>query len=204
MIYCYRNRRRSEINQSELQAIAAQHSQEGEEQGEELGSGDFHGNERGGDKEEDQRSLLGSSEDSGEIERDRNSESASSKRTVLHTYSVFISNIGSDKKCRVSNSTDQHHHHSNKNVSIKERGCSTSEAEHCHVDLKETDLVGNGGVIELPGDGSCSSREGGQERGEREEKQAAGRGREEVKVGWRGKAKRGIKTALVDLKLFLW
>ena len=113
---------------------------------------------------------------------------------MLHTYSVFISNIGADEKCRISNSTDHHHHHHH------QRNCSKNEEEYCSIDLKETDLVGNGDIssaVEVPGDGNSSP-----ERGEGET--ATGRGREEVKLGWRGRLKRSIKMALVDLKLFLW
>ena len=113
---------------------------------------------------------------------------------MLHTYSVFISNIGADKKCQVSNSTDHHCHH--------QRNCSSNEEEQCCIDLKDTDLVGNGGIssaVELPV-GSSSSPELRRGKG----KTPAGRERGEVKLGWKGKVKRSIKTALVDLKLFLW
>jgi hypothetical protein len=203
-ILCFRNRRRSEINQSELQAIASQHSHDGEEQGEEFGSD-------GGAKDEDQRSLLGSScEDVNELEaeRDRDDENneASGRRTVLHTYNVFISNIRANEKCQVSNSSD-HHHHGNNSLSIIEK---TSEEEHCHIDILETDLAGNGDVstaIELPGDSHDRTQEGVAERegeGRREGERPAAAAREEVKPGWREKIKRGIKTSLADLKLFLW
>ena len=117
---------------------------------------------------------------------------------MLHTYSVFISNIGANEKCHSSD----HHHHGNNNLSVMERSCSTSEEKHCHID--ETDIVENGGVstaVDLPGDSRGSGRKGGLERGEAETPAAA---REEVKPGWGGKMKRGLKASLADLKLFLW
>ena len=198
----YRNRRRSEINQSELQAIASQHSQEGEEQGEELGSS-YHGN-KGGVKEEDQRSLLSSCEDINKVEDERDRDGEASNRTVLHTYSVFMSNIGADEKCQVNNSPDNHH---SDDLSLMERNCSTSEEEYCHINLKETstDLVGNGEIssaVELPFDSSSSSSP--EDGLRREVDTTAVRGREEVKLAQRARVKRGIKAALVDLKLFLW
>ena len=85
-----------------------------------------------------------------------------------------------------------------------ERGCSSSEEKHCRVDGNETDLVENGDVstaIDLTDDSCGSGREGGLERGAGETPAAA---REEVKLGWRGKMKRGLKASLADLKLFLW
>ena len=126
---------------------------------------------------------------------------------MLHTYSVFISNIGANEKCHSSN----HYHHGNDNLSVMERGCSSSEEKHCRIDGNETDLVENGDVstaVDLTDDSRGSGREGGLERregrlerGARETPAAAG---EEVKLGWRGKMKRGLKASLADLKLFLW
>lgn len=135
---------------------------------------------------------------------------------MLHTYSVFISNIGADEKCQVSSSTEHQHHHSDNDSRVMERTCSTSEEEHCLINLNATDVVENGDVsraVELHGERSGSldlegglGRRKGNSREERREREtpSAGRGREAVKPGWRGKVKRGIKTALVDLKLFLW
>ena len=127
---------------------------------------------------------------------------------MLHTYSVFISNIGANEKCHSSD----HHHHGNDNLSAMERGCSSSEEKHCRIDGNETDLVENGDVstaVDLPGDSRGSGREEGPER---REGRLLGRGAgempaatgEEVKPGWRGKMKRGLKASLADLKLFLW
>ena len=90
-------------------------------------------------------------------------------------------------------------------MSLTDRNSSISEEEHCNVDLNETsrDLVENreksSAVIELPGD---SSRAEDELRGD-VDTAAAGRGRE-MKLAWRGRAKHAIKTALVDLRLFLW
>ena len=192
-----RNRRRSEINLSELQAVASQHSQEGEEQGEELGSGDH-----GQIKDEDQRSLLGSCEDINEVEsdhcseRDRDGDSDDgNRRTVLHTYSVFISNIGADEKHRVSNSTNHHSDHSNH----VDRSCSSEEQDHCCINVEEN-------TTELEGSGETSSNvdQRGNSSSAVVEVKEGGSGKREVKLARKEKVKSGIKAALVDLKLFLW
>ena len=148
---------------------------------------------------------MGSCEDVNELEAEREGDGdhhgTTSRRTVLHTYSVFISNIGANEKCHFS----AHHHHGNDNLSVMERGCSGGEEKHCRIDGNETDLVENGDVstaVDLPGDSRGSGQEGGLlARGTRETPAAAG---EKVKLGWRGKMKRGLKASLADLKLFLW
>ena len=207
----HRNRRRSEINQSELKSVIAHHSKEEGEEEEGEREGQVCCDDAGEEDDDIQKSLLGSSEDVCEVEshggrRESNRGQVNdgrSKRTVLHTYSVFISNIGANKKERESSLT---HHHSPQSDS------ETLLSRQCRYNVRDE-------AIEEPSEEQSDSAVISGDRGEREERRESGergdiRGEEEtresvgvdedVKLPWRRKVKRGVKAILMDLRLFLW
>lgn len=196
----YRNRRRSEINRSELESVVSHHKEgekeerEGEEGEKEEGGGVEldDGNEDDANDEVHQSLLRGSSEDMDNVmveEKQTNKDDRSPRNTVLHTYNVFISNIG-----------------------VREKDDSTS------VSLNLSPVVEDKRVLvgrEEPGAFKRESNDTGRDRpsdrgdggadGEGGGGGEAWRGRDKsVKVPWSAKVKNGLKTTLLDLKLFLW
>ena len=157
-----------------------------------------------GDKDEVQRSLLGNNKDDnavdeeqchgrrgkghhGRKESDRDDTSVP-KRTVLHTYSVFISNIGASETERVSSTVSS--------PSDLETVHSSSDGRHCRFSVKnEAVTIEETSTAVAECSGSC-------DRGGRmEETESAN---EEVNVSRRTKVKVALKATLMDLKLFLW
>ena len=186
--------------------MAARHSHEGVEEGVELDSSD-HSNEGSVEGE----SLLGSCEDAAEVEDehcDRSDNYDTNRRTVLHTYSVFISNIGAEEEGRVSMSTNQ--------LSIPESDSGntrTMESNHtiedgqCHVDVNDVAQVAVDGDILI--EDQVSDDRGSVDSEEAVKDGEGGDGGEagfsgEVKKSWRKKIASGVRVALLDLKLFLW
>ena len=96
----FRNCRRSEINQSELKFVVV-HQERDEGEGEKERESEKHttcaDSSEVCNDDEVQRSLISKKEDDSSVESwpEGNREDTSvPKRTVLHTYSVFISNVG--------------------------------------------------------------------------------------------------------------
>ena len=198
-----RNRRRSEINRTELQTVAA-HFREGE--GQEAGLGQNGTSQDDDNGSEDsfnsgvQRSLLagGSSEDIAAMEREDHGggrgkiegcgkdqeEDNPSKRTVLHTYNVFISNIGERE--------GDHSRHPPTVARSEEGGRGDFGEGQRHIVFGDEES----GRELATADGGSHGNNG--DEGE------SGEGSVVVKDTLRSKVKSGLKGAISDLRLFLW
>lgn len=189
---------------------------EGEREGEE-GDREKHtpldDSSEDGDKDEVQRSLLGNNEDvnateeehchggrekehHGQRERD---DASVPKRTVLHTYSVFISNTGAPETERESFTVKHNSSPSDLDIvhSRSDEGCCRFSVKDETVTIEETSTAVAGG--------GERGKKGRRMEGEREEEtERSVVVCEEVNVSWRTKVIHVLVATLKDLKLFLW